>query len=296
MTTIGFIGVGNMGGPMARNLGKAGNVVRAHDANPETLRKLQAEGVEQTRSIAEACGGAEVLMTMLPTGKEVREVYMGEGGIFDNTAPGTLLIDCSTIDVETARAVAAEAVRRGFRMIDAPVSGGVGGATAGTLTMMCGGEAVDVEAARPYLETVGRKVVHCGPSGNGQAVKICNNMVAGICMIANSEAFALGEKLGIDHQTLWDVLSTSSASNFGLLHMCPVPGPVPGVPAERDYQPGFAAALMWKDLRLAQSAARSTGAATPIGAAAEALYALFNLQGKGHLDTTAIIKLIRGEI
>jgi len=296
MAKIGFVGVGNMGGPMARNLLKAGHKVKAFDLSEDALNHIVQAGAERATSVADAARGVDMFVTMVPTGKEMREVFLGADPVLAAADKATLLIDCSTIDVETARAVAAEAAKRGYRMIDAPVSGGVMGAEAGTLTFMCGGEVDAFNDARPVLAGMGKAIVHAGPSGNGQAAKICNNMLAAICMIGTSEAFVLGEKLGVSRQTLWDVLSTSSGSNYAVTHYCPVPGPLPNVPSARDYKPGFAAALMYKDLRLAQAAALGAGVSTPLGAVAQTLYALFNAKGQGHLDTTAIVKLIRGDV
>ena len=296
MATVGFIGIGNMGGPMAVNLGKAGHQVTVFDASPEAMRRMQAENVAKAGSLGDAVANVDVVMTMVPAGPQVRDVYLGEGGVLARADKRSLLIDCSTIDVDSARAVAEDAKQRGYRMIDAPVSGGVMGAQAGTLTLMCGGDAADVEAARPYLEKVGRRVVHCGPSGNGQAAKICNNMLAAICMVGTSEAFIMGERLGLDPKVLFDVISTSSGSSFALTNYSPWPDILPNVPSSNGYKPGFAAAMMWKDLRLAMAAARATGSSTPLGAATEALYAMFNNKGHGNVDTTGILRMLKGEV
>jgi 3-hydroxyisobutyrate dehydrogenase len=231
---------------------------------------------------------------MLPAGKHVREVYLGPGGIVENANPGTLLIDCSTIDVETAREVAAAAEARGLLMLDAPVSGGVGGAAAGTLTFMVGGSAQAFTRAQSILEKMGKTIVHAGGAGTGQAAKICNNMILGISMIAVSEAFVLAEKLGLDHQKLFDISSKSSGQCWSMTSYCPVPGPVPASPANRDYQAGFTAAMMLKDLRLAQEAAKASGANTPLGANAERIYSSYADSGEAGRDFSGIIRFIRG--
>jgi 3-hydroxyisobutyrate dehydrogenase len=241
-----------------------------------------------------AAARADVVVTMLPAGQQVREVYLGKPGALDSAQPGTLLIDCSTIDVETARAVAAAAKERGFAMLDAPVSGGVGGAQAGTLTFMVGGEATAFERARPILEQMGKTIVHAGGAGNGQAAKICNNMILGVSMIAVSEAFVLAEKLGLDAQKLFDVASKSSGQCWSLTSYCPVPGPVPTSPANRGYQAGFTAAMMLKDLKLAQEAAKAAGASTPLGADAARVYAQYVESGEGARDFSGIIRMVRG--
>ncbi|WP_109110884.1 3-hydroxyisobutyrate dehydrogenase, partial [Azospirillum sp. TSO35-2] len=278
MAVIGFIGLGNMGGPMAANLVKAGHQVHGFDLVPAAIDAATAAGVTIAPSPAAVAAAAEVVITMLPGGKHVLGVY---GDIVPAVKPGALLIDCSTIDVESARKAHALAAERGAASLDAPVSGGVGGASAGTLTFMAGGEAEAFERARPILEAMGKKIVHCGGAGAGQAAKICNNMILGISMIGVCEAFVLAEKLGLSHQALYDVSSTSSGQCWSLTSYCPVPGPVPASPANRDYQPGFAAALMLKDLKLAQEAAQGAGAPTPLGAAAAQLYAMMNAQGQG---------------
>ncbi|TWB43452.1 3-hydroxyisobutyrate dehydrogenase [Nitrospirillum pindoramense] len=295
MSRIAFIGLGNMGLPMARNLLKAGHTVVGFDLSPQSLAALAEAGGVIAGSVGDAASGAEVVVTMLPAGRHVRGVYEDAGNVFDTAAPGALLIDSSTIDVDSARAVAAAAAARGFVLVDAPVSGGTGGAAAGTLTFMVGGSDEAMERARPYLAQMGKTVVHTGGPGTGQAAKICNNMILGISMIAVSEAFALADKLGLDRQKLFDVSSTSSGQCWSLTTYCPVPGPVPTSPANRDYAPGFAVDMMLKDLKLAQAAAASSGAATPLGANAAALYALFSAAGNGHLDFSAIVKMMVGE-
>ncbi|WP_044562298.1 3-hydroxyisobutyrate dehydrogenase [Azospirillum sp. B4] len=294
MSRIAFIGLGNMGLPMARNLLKAGHTVVGFDLAPQSLAALAEAGGTIAGSVGDAARGAEVVVTMLPAGRHVRSVYEDAGNVFDTAAPGALFIDSSTIDVDSARAVAAAAAARGFVLVDAPVSGGTGGAAAGTLTFMVGGTEEAVERARPYLAQMGKTVVHTGGPGTGQAAKICNNMILGITMIGVSEAFALADKLGLDRQKLFDVSSTSSGQCWSLTTYCPVPGPVPTSPANRDYAPGFAVDMMLKDLKLAQAAAASSGAATPMGANAAALYALFSAAGNGHLDFSAIVKMLGG--
>src|SRR5690348_11730050 len=258
MAKIAFIGLGNMGGPMAVNLCKAQHQVLAFDLSDAAVSAAVEKGAHKARSAAEAVKEAEIVVTMLPAGKHVREVY--EKDVLPNAKKGTLLIDCSTIDVESARHVAALAQKGGHEMIDAPVSGGVGGATAGTLTFMVGGPEASFAKARPILEKMGKNIVHAGGSGNGQAAKICNNMILGVSMIAVSEGFMLAKRLGLDAQKLFDVASTASGQCWSLTNYCPVPGPVPTSPANRDYQAGFTAAMMLKDLLLAQQAASAASA------------------------------------
>jgi 3-hydroxyisobutyrate dehydrogenase len=294
MTAVAFLGLGNMGRPMAENLVKAGHAVRGFDPSAAALDAFAAAGGVKAVGAAEAAGGAEIVVTMLPAGPQVRAAYLGQGGILDAASPGALLIDCSTIDVESARAVAAEAERRGFAMIDAPVSGGTGGATAGTLTFMVGGPSAAVERALPVLEKMGKTIVHCGGAGTGQAAKICNNMILGITMTAVSEAFALAEKLGLDAQKLFDVSSKSSGQCWSMTNYCPVPGLVPTAPSNRGYQPGFTVDMMLKDLKLAQQAAQQAGAATPLGAEAAALYQLLALGGAGGRDFSAMFPYLSG--
>jgi 3-hydroxyisobutyrate dehydrogenase len=295
MSRIGFIGLGNMGLPMAQNLIKAGHQVEGVDISTAATDKLRAAGGATAETAKIAAARADVVITMLPSGKEVRETYLGVGGIIENANEGTLLIDCSTIDVESARAVAAAAEERGLMMLDAPVSGGVGGAQAGTLTFMVGGSERAFERARSILEKMGKTIVHAGGAGTGQAAKICNNMVLGISMIAVSEAFVLAEQLGLDAQKLFDISSKSSGQCWSLTTYCPVPGPVPTSPANRDYQAGFTAAMMLKDLKLAQDAARAASVSTPLGAEAAALYQLYAAQGEGGRDFSGIIRFLRGK-
>src|SRR5471032_1873979 len=294
MARIGFIGLGNMGLRTAQNLIDAGQARERVDVNPASLEKLKAAGGVSVETAKVAAARADVVITMLPSGKEVREIYLGAGGIVENANPGTLLIDCSTIDVETSRAVAAAAEAKGLLILDAPVSGGVGGATAGTLTFMVGGSTQAFTRALSILEKMGKTIVHAGGAGNGQAAKICNNMILGVSMIAVSEAFVLAEKLGLDHQKLFDISSKSSGQCWSMTSYCPVPGPVPASPANRDYAAGFTAAMMFKDLRLAQDAAKSAGAKTELGANAERIYSAYADSGEAGRDFSGIIHFIRG--
>src|SRR5262245_3059385 len=293
MAKIAFIGLGNMGLPMAQNLVKAGHEVAGFDISEYAAERL-ASGGTRADSAAAACEGAEFVITMLPAGEQVREVYLGADGVLAAAGPEMLLIDCSTIDVETARSVAQAAQTRGLAMIDAPVSGGVAGAQAATLTFMVGGTDEAFEQARPILEKMGKTIVHAGPAGNGQAAKICNNMILAASMIVVAEAFLLAEKLGLDAQKLFDIASKSSGQCWAMTSYCPVPGPVPTSPANRDYKAGFTAAMMLKDLKLAQAAAKSVRAATPLGAGAAAVYEQFVDSGEGGVDFSGIIRYLRG--
>ncbi|HVY59722.1 MAG TPA: 3-hydroxyisobutyrate dehydrogenase [Xanthobacteraceae bacterium] len=293
MARIGFIGLGNMGLPMAQNLIKAGHTVEGVDVDDAAVERLKAAGGTGVEMIKTAAARADVVITMLPSGKEVRDVYLGGSGILENVNPGTLLVDCSTIDVETARAVADEADKRGLMMLDAPVSGGVGGAQAATLTFMVGGSAKAFARAQSILETMGKTVVHAGGSGTGQAAKICNNMILGVSMIAVCEAFVLAERLGLDHQKLFDIASKSSGQCWSLTTYCPVPGPVPTSPANRDYKAGFTAAMMLKDLVLARAAAQASGAAAELGAGAAELYGAYVASGEAGRDFSGIIRFLR---
>ncbi|MCK6452110.1 MAG: 3-hydroxyisobutyrate dehydrogenase [Alphaproteobacteria bacterium] len=295
MASIGFVGLGNMGGPMARNLLKAGHQVKAFDLSAAATDAAGKAGAGVAASAGEAAKGVEAVVSMLPAGQHVRQVYTGKDGVLDSAGAGTLLIDCSTIDVDSARAVAAAAKAKGLAMLDAPVSGGTVGAEAATLTFMVGGEEAAFARAEPILKCMGKTVVHAGAAGAGQAAKICNNMILGISMIAVGEAFVLAEKLGLDKQKLFDIAAKSSGQCWSLTTYCPVPGPVPTSPANRDYRPGFTADMMVKDLRLAQQAAQGAGLGTPLGAAAASLYGLFCAAGNGALDFSGIIKMIRGK-
>jgi 3-hydroxyisobutyrate dehydrogenase len=289
--TIGFIGLGHMGGPMAANLVKAGFDVRGFDLVQASKDAANANGVSITDNLAQSVEDASTVITMLPAGRHVLSVW---SELMALVAPETLLIDCSTIDVNSARQTHQIAFGHNMPSIDAPASGGVVGATAATLTFMAGGEKTAFDRAQPILGAMGKRIVHCGEAGTGQAAKICNNMILGISMIAVCEAFALGEKLGLTQQALFDVASTSSGQCWALTTNCPVAGPVPTSPANHDYQAGFTAALMLKDLRLAQEAALAVGANTPLGAQAAQLYSLFNEHGSSAQDFSAIIHLLRG--
>jgi 3-hydroxyisobutyrate dehydrogenase len=293
MVTIGFIGLGNMGLPMAQNLLRAGHRVQGFDVSKAQMDALAAAGGAAVTNAGAAASGAEVVITMLPAGQQVREVYLARDGVLAAAGPGTLLIDSSTIDVDTARMVAAAAAQRGLAMLDAPVSGGVGGAQAGTLTFMVGGDTAAFDCAKPILEQMGHTIVHAGGPGNGQAAKICNNMILGVSMIAVSEAFVLAEKLGLDAQKLFEISSKSSGQCWSLTTYCPVPGPVPTSPANRDYKAGFTAAMMLKDLNLAQDAAASAGANTPLGANAADIYSRYVASGEGARDFSGVIGFIR---
>jgi 3-hydroxyisobutyrate dehydrogenase len=295
MAKVGFIGLGNMGMPMAQNLLKAAHAVTGFDLNVDATERLAASGGSTANSIADACKAAEVVITMLPAGEQVREVYLGAAGVLASVAPETLLIDSSTIDVTTAREVAQAARDKALAMVDAPVSGGVAGAEAASLTFMVGGDDAAFERARPLLETMGKTIVHAGGPGNGQAAKICNNMILGASMIVVSEAFLLAEKLGLEAQKLFDISSKSSGQCWSMTSYCPVPGLVPSSPANRDYKAGFTAAMMLKDLKLAQAAARATRATTPLGAGAAAVYERFIESGDSSVDFSGIIRYLRGD-
>ena len=291
---IALIGLGNMGLPMAANLLKAGHAVTGYDLSAELVAKHVANGGVGAGSIAEAVRGAEAIVTMLPAGKHVDTVYLGPGGILDGLNTKPILIDSSTIDVATARKVAAVAVDKGLDVLDAPVSGGTGGAVAGTLTFMCGGTERAFEAARPVLQAMGKNIIHAGAAGAGQSAKICNNMMLAVAMFGVSEAFVLADKLGLDRQKLFDITSTSTGQSWALTSYCPAPGPVPTAPSNRDYTGGFAAALMLKDLKLAQDAAESVGAATPLGAHAARLYQEVNDAGEGARDFSVVFRWLAG--
>ena len=263
MAEIAFIGLGNMGSGMAANLVEAGHGVRAFDLNTEAVKALVAKGASAADSVKDATHGAEVVVTMLPAGQHVRSVYGGKDGVFAHAVSGTLMIDCSTIDVESSRAVVADAAAKGFDMVDAPVSGGTAAANAGTLTFMVGGTEDSFKRATPTLDVMGKTVIHAGDAGAGQAAKICNNMLLAITMIGTCEAFVLAEKLGLDAQTFFDISSKASGQNWSMTSYCPVPGPVPTSPANNDYEPGFSAAMMLKDLKLAMGAAQAGGCLNP---------------------------------
>lgn len=294
MSKIAFIGLGHMGAPMARNLVKHQHEVCVFDAVPAGIEALVAAGAKPARSLSEVCQNAEFIVTMLPAGQHVKAVYTGPEGLLAHAKPGTLFIDCSTIAVDEARELQKLAAEAKMPMVDAPVSGGVAAADAGTLTFMVGGTAKDFDHAKPILDCMGKAVIHAGAAGNGQAAKICNNMLLGISMIAVSEAFALGKKLGLDPHKLFEISSKASGQCWSMTSYCPVPGVMPNVPSSRDYAPGFTTAMMLKDLRLSQVAAQSAGASTPLGAEATALYTLFYNQGHDQLDFSGIIKMIEG--
>jgi len=293
MTTIGFIGLGNMGIGMATNLANAGHDVYGFDLSKDAVAAAVKAGCSKAKDLADAVKDADVVVTMLPAGKHVRGVY---GDIFKLAKVGALFIDSSTIDITSARHVIGEAVDKGFEMIDAPVSGGVGGAAAGTLTFMCGGAKNSYDKAKPYLDIMGENIFHAGDAGNGQVAKVANNMLLGIHMIGTCEAFNLAEKLGLDAQTFYDISSTASGQNWSMTSYCPAPGPVESAPSNRGYKAGFTAAMMLKDLRLAQEAAGASKTATPLGAQAEALYALMESAGKDDLDFSGVMKLINGSL
>ena len=290
MATIAFIGLGNMGGPMAANLVKAGHKVVAFDLVAASRDQAKSDGATIAESSVGAVKGADVVVTMLPAGKHVLSVW---NEVVPAMTKGTLIIDCSTIDVESSKQAHSLAAKHGVGSVDAPVSGGTGGAKAATLTFMCGGDEKSFAAAKPVLEKMGKKIVHCGGAGAGQGVKICNNMILAISMIGVSEGFSLAERLGLSHQALFDVVSTSSGQCWALTSYCPVPGPVPASPANNDYRPGFATALMLKDLTLAQDAAKASGAATPLGKQAQELYKAFDAAGNGGVDFSGIIRHVR---
>jgi 3-hydroxyisobutyrate dehydrogenase len=294
VTAIGFIGLGNMGAPMAANLVKAGHQVNGFDISAAALAAAAEAGVATAESARQAAAGRDVVFTMLPAGAHVIDAYCGGDGILAALSPGTLVVDSSTIDVDAARKFHSAAAAAGFAALDAPVSGGVAGAASAGLTFMVGGDEAAFLRGKPLLETMGKRIVHCGPAGSGQAAKICNNMILGISMIGVAEAFVLAERLGLSHRALFDVASSSSGQCWSLTSYCPVPGPVPASPANRGYQPGFSAALMLKDLKLSQAAAQDAAAPTPLGAAATQLYTLFNAAGNSGRDFSGIIEWLRG--
>ncbi len=290
MARVGFIGLGNMGGGMAANLAKKGHDVRAYDLSAEALDRAKAAGCLPANSAADAAEGAEAIVTMLPAGKHVEQVYAES--IFGSAPPSAILIDCSTIDVATAKRIAEAALAKGLQAVDAPVSGGIGAANAGTLTFMVGGSAEAFDRAQPFLADMGKAVIHAGVSGTGQTAKVANNMLLGATMIATCEAFLLARKLGLDPQKFFDIASISSGQSWSMTSYCPVPGVGPDTPADHDYQGGFATALMLKDLRLAMEAAAGVHADTPMGARAAELYEKFAAAGQGGLDFSAIIGML----
>ena len=291
MATIGFIGLGNMGAPMAANLVKAGHRVIGYDVNAKAVEALAASGVQAVGSAAEAARGADMVITMLPAGEHVRDVWLHQGGLIEAVKGATpLLIDCSTIDVESARVVTEAARAAGLEMLDAPVSGGVGGATAATLTFMVGGSETAFARGLPVLQAMGKNIVHAGGPGAGQAAKICNNMMLAINMIGVSEGFLLAQKLGLDWDKLHQIADTSSGQSWALSNYCPAPGPVPAAPSNRDYAAGFTAALMLKDVKLSQAAADATGSPTPLAAHAMSFYQAVVDSGDGGKDFSVVFR------
>jgi 3-hydroxyisobutyrate dehydrogenase len=293
---IAFVGLGKMGLPMAQNLVKAGHQVTGFDLSAAAGKAWQDAGGTLAPSLADAVAGADFVVSMVNTGKHVRSLYCDAGGVIAVAPKSAMLVDCSTIDVETARAVAKSADDAGFVMVDAPVSGGVMGAAAATLTFMVGGPEAAFERVQPILAGMGRNIVHAGPSGNGQAAKICNNMMVGIHVVSTSEAMALGMKLGLDPMTFFKIASTSSGQSWALTTYCPVPGPVPTSPANKDYEPGFSTDLMLKDMRLSQEAANAVGASTPLGACVASIYQAMVNNGYGSKDFSIVAKLLSGEL
>mgnify|MGYP000647164541 CR=1 FL=1 len=291
---IAFIGLGNMGSGMAANQAKAGREVVAFDLSADALARAKEQGMTPVTSAAEAVKDANVVITMLPAGEHVRSVYMD--AILPNAPSDAILIDCSTIDVDSARTVARDASMQGFRAADAPVSGGTAAAAGGALTFMVGCREQDFAEIEEALQPMAKAIIRAGESGTGQAAKICNNMLLGISMIATSEAFALAEGLGLDAQKFFDIASKASGQCWSLTSYCPWPGPVPAAPSNRDYEGGFAAAMMLKDLKLAQDAAETAGAPTPLGGAAEALYSELVQRGHGGKDFSAILQMLRGQL
>ncbi|MDB9925814.1 3-hydroxyisobutyrate dehydrogenase [Hyphomicrobiales bacterium] len=296
MAEVTFIGLGNMGLPMAMNLLKSGHSVTGFDLAEDQVKILTDAGGKSTNDINQAIQTSDVVVTMLPSGKIVKSIYLGDKGIIKNAPENLLLIDSSTIDVETAREVSLEAINKNLRIVDAPVSGGVGGAQAGTLTFMVGGEKESFDSAKEFLDIMGGNIIYAGLSGNGQAAKICNNMLLGISMIGTAEAFNLAENLGLDAQTFFDISSTASGQCWSMTSYCPVPGPVPSSPANNDYKPGFSAALMLKDLRLSQEAASMTTSLTPLGANATSIYEEIENLGQENIDFSGVIKLLQNKL
>jgi len=294
MARIGFVGLGNMGAPMARNLLQAGHALKVHDTATKAVEALVKEGAERATDQTVALG-VDAVITMLPAGKHVREVLTGPSGLFSLAAERTLFIDCSSIDVDTARSLAKEAEKAGMEMVDAPVSGGMVKATDATLTFMIGGNTAQYERACPVLDAMGASFIHAGAAGSGQAAKICNNMILGVQMIAVAEAFTLAQKVGLDPGKLLDICSKSSSHCWVMSHYHPVPGLVATAPASHEYRPGFTSNMMLKDLRLGQDAARSTGAWTPMGTQATELYEKFVQSGAGEVDFSAMIRMIASQ-
>ena len=296
MTKIAFIGLGNMGSGMCANLAKAGHDVLAFDLNEDAVKAAVSAGATAAATVGEAVSDVDVVVSMLPAGKHVHQVYFGNDGVTAHAKPGTLFLDCSTIAVEEARDAAAKAAEAGFSYMDAPVSGGVAAAEAGSLTFMVGGPKDGFEKAKPVLDVMGKNVFHAGDPGNGQVAKIANNMLLGISMIGTCEAFNLAEKLGLDAQTFFDISSTASGQCWSMTSYCPAPGPVPAAPSNRDYKPGFAVAMMLKDLRLAMGAGDDVGADTPLGNHAQQIYAKLDEDGFGDIDFSGVMRRLKGEL
>lgn len=293
-SAVAFVGLGNMGGPMARNLVAAGHSVRGFDASESARETAAASGIPVAESLAGALDGAATMVSALPAAPHVREVCLGPKGALASAAPGTLFIDCSTIDVATAREVIAAADALGHAMVDSPMSGGVPGAEAGTLTFMVGGTDAAFARAQPLLDVMGRNIFHAGGPGAGCAAKLCNNLMLAITMIGVSEGFNLAERLDLDAETLHRISSTATARCWALNDYCPAPGPVPGAPSGKGYRAGFAGALMLKDLHLAMDAAQGAGVATPLGAQAAQIYGMMDLAGMTDLDFSAVIRFLAG--
>lgn len=294
MTDIAFIGLGHMGLPMAQNLLKRGHRVKGYDINPQSLEAFRQTGGETAKDIPSVVKEADVVITILPEGKHVLSVYEGAEGIFNHVKKDVLIAECSTIDMATARSIHTQAEEKAIRLIDAPVSGGVTGAQAATLTFMIGGRNEDFKSLKPFLDLMGKTIIYCGEAGLGQAAKICNNLVLGITMIGVCEAFNLAEKLGLDMDKFFEVASQSSAQCWSISRYCPVPGPVPSSPANREYAAGFTSAMMMKDLKLAAQASEMTSVPTPLGAEALSLYTLFCNNGGQDFDFSGIMMLLRG--
>ncbi|MCP2679653.1 3-hydroxyisobutyrate dehydrogenase [Maricaulaceae bacterium NA33B04] len=296
MADIAFIGLGNMGSGMAANLVKAGHAVRAFDLNPDAVAKLVELGASAAGDVPKAVKGADVVVTMLPAGPHVKSVYLGEEGVLANTHDDAVLIDCSTIDVDSAREVAAAVAAKGIAFVDAPVSGGVAAAEGGTLTFMVGGPEAAFKGAEPILDAMGKAVIHAGDAGAGQAAKICNNMMLAIHMIGTCEAMNMAKGLGLDPQRFYDIASKASGQSWSLTSYCPVPGPVTAAPSNRDYKPGFAAPMMLKDMKLAMGTAEGLGANTPMGKQAADIYERFVAEGGEQMDFSGVIKWLAGEL
>ncbi len=295
MSRIAFIGLGNMGSGMCANLVKAGHSVCAFDLNADAVKAAASAGARAAASVPDAVNDAEIVVSMLPAGKHVLSVYFGPDGVAASAPKNTLFIDCSTIAVADAREAISQASAAGFAMVDAPVSGGVAGAAAGTLTFMVGGDADAFQRAKPVLENMGKNIFHAGGAGNGQAAKIANNMLLGIHMIGTCEAFNLAEKLGLDAQTFYNISSVSSGQNWSMTSYCPAPGPLPNAPSNRDYQAGFAVAMMLKDMHLAADAARTSGASIRLGALAESIYQALEDAGQGGMDFSVVMRDVQAK-